>query len=551
MPSLRFRIRTPRGPKPKGKPPFFVLEQDNWNDFGFTTQYHLYYYRDDANGETEEILIGPVKVLRRGQVESDKVQLTKDFRALDEKFCSLGQSLDYYERLSQLGQSLRAEVLEALRDVVYTPSLVSSFRDESGWTTSLVRDQSDKGEKFMLLARSLITGDYTSIASTDNSFSFRVAGWKDEVIFSFNAPTIPRRSWFARPEFGLPEGVAVLVGRNGSGKSTLLARLARVAFGTSTERLESTLKELGALEPGGIGFPRIITVSFSPFDSFMLPGIDPRDRRQVIKDIELGEGRFIFVGLRDIVAESKESRSKGAPQAQPKRHGIDRLGRTKLKSIERLADEFENALRKIESRGRTRLLRDVWNVLFEEPSFGGLLKLLGPDVSIPDAKELFLACSTGHKIVLLTTSSIIASIEPRSLILIDEPETHLHPPLLAVFMHSLRIVLRKYEALAIVATHSPVVVQESLAAHVSVVRREDDQVTVSPVRAETFGESIGRITAEVFGLQSDATDYHRVLDTITDQVEDLENIESMFLDGAMSQQARAYVMSRLSGRRKK
>lgn len=543
MPTLQFKIKKPGGHRPKAEPPFFILEQDNWDDFGFRTLYHLYYCQKDRAGKIDETMIGPVKILRRGQTDADGIKVQEDFDALSDEFYSLGQSLDYYERLNQLGSSLRSKVLKALRDVIHTPKLVDMFRDESGWSISLTRGQKDYGARFMELARSLITGDYTTLASTDVELSFSVEGWNDEVQFHFKAPRVP-----AGPRFQggiLPESIAVLVGRNGSGKSTLLARLARVAFGTPTERLESPLKELGELKPEGIGFPRIITISFSPFDSFRLPGTDPRDRRQVIKDLGRGEGRFIFIGLRDILAEAAASQPKAGVSSRRKGSADDHLDRTQLKPIERLADEFQSALKKINSQDRKTLLEKVWNELFKEPSFGGLNWSDVVGSSIGEAKRFFLSCSTGHKIVLLTTSSMVASIEMRSLVLIDEPETHLHPPLLAAFMRSMRMVLREYEALAIVATHSPVVVQESLADHVRLVRREANTVSISPVRAETFGESIGQITSEVFGLQSDATDFHSVLDTLVERVRNLDEIEDLFMSGAMSQQARAYVMSLL------
>ncbi len=81
-------------------------------------------------------------------------------------------------------------------------------------------------------------------------------------------------------------------------------------------------------------------------------------------------------------------------------------------------------------------------------------------------------------------------------------------------MHALRKILREHEAFAIVATHSPVVVQESLARHVSIVRREGDMNAIVPLTGETFGESIGLISAEVFDLQTDTTDFHNILDRL-------------------------------------
>jgi ABC-type cobalamin/Fe3+-siderophores transport system ATPase subunit len=163
-----------------------------------------------------------------------------------------------------------------------------------------------------------------------------------------------------------------------------------------------------------------------------------------------------------------------------------------------------------------------------------------------DARKLFLTSSTGHKIVLLIITGLLANIEPCSLVLVDEPETHLHPPLLAGLMHALRNILSEHEAFAVVATHSPVVVQESLARHVGVVRREGDMNAIIPLTGETFGESIGLISAEVFGLQTDVTDFHNILDRLVAKYSDLETIEELFLNGAMSNQARAYVMGRLT-----
>jgi ABC-type cobalamin/Fe3+-siderophores transport system ATPase subunit len=164
-------------------------------------------------------------------------------------------------------------------------------------------------------------------------------------------------------------------------------------------------------------------------------------------------------------------------------------------------------------------------------------------------RAAFLTCSSGHKIVLLTALGLLANIERQSLVLFDEPETHLHPPLLAALMHAFRKILHAHQAFAIIATHSAVVVQETLGRHVHVVRREGDITTVKPVRSETFGESIGLIATEVFGLNSESTDYHRILDELLAEVDDPDAIEALFLDESMSHQARAYILSRLAQRK--
>ena len=52
-------------------------------------------------------------------------------------------------------------------------------------------------------------------------------------------------------------------------------------------------------------------------------------------------------------------------------------------------------------------------------------------------------------------------VAERTLVLIDEPETHLHPPLLSAFVRAMSDLLIDRNGVAIIATHSPVVLQET------------------------------------------------------------------------------------------
>ncbi|CAM2192458.1 AAA+ ATPase domain-containing protein [Paraburkholderia kururiensis] len=540
MDELLFKVVPPRSKTVVSTTTCLVLEQDNWNDYSFQTLYHLSYLASEGTDRLEPMLIGSVKILRAGQTKADGIQIAADFSALGEDFCSVGTSLDYYERLRELGDVGR-RVMAALRDVVAEPELVGQFESEPGWSTSLFRDQKDGGSQFRFLATGLVKGDYARAPVDQQRFTFRMVGWQSPLVVD---TTSGESDYFDASK--LPERVNVLVGRNGSGKSTLLARLARVAFGSPSDRLTEPLSGLGALEPDGIGFPRIVTVAFSPFDSFKLPGSDDRNRLQIAKDMSRGVGRFSFIGLRDLVAEIEADRQGpvslqgGEPPSEQ-----DRVGWTSLKSIGKLTEEFVTFRRKIVEGGRERILGVALNKLER-----GLLQrewlTRASDGTDEEARLLFHRCSTGHKITLLVIFGLIASLETNSLVLVDEPETHLHPPLLSALMHALRGILEKYESSAVVATHSPVVVQESMARHVHVVRREGDLTVIAPVSTETFGESIGLITAQVFGMQSNATDFHEVLDALIEKYGDLEKIEALFKDGVMSHQARAYVLTRLA-----
>src|ERR1700733_6589579 len=176
---MAFKIVKPREKIEANSISGFVFEQDYWNDFSFQTQYHLHYVSEGV-----DTYIGVVKILKKGQTRADGVQLNSDFEELTEDFISVGQSLDYYQHLSELGSALRDAALAALRDFIRYPSEASRFRDEDGWGTSLFRDF-DEHSQFIVLARALLNSDYTSMPLTTLKFGFHVAGWSKSLQFDF------------------------------------------------------------------------------------------------------------------------------------------------------------------------------------------------------------------------------------------------------------------------------------------------------------------------------------------------------------------------------
>ena len=87
------------------------------------------------------------------------------------------------------------------------------------------------------------------------------------------------------------------------------------------------------------------------------------------------------------------------------------------------------------------------------------------------AEALFKRMSSGHAIVLLTVTKLVETVEEKTLVLLDEPESHLHPPLLSAFTRALSDLLVNRNGVAIIATHSPVVLQEVPKSCVSILRR--------------------------------------------------------------------------------
>lgn len=514
--------------------------RDEWNDYSFQTQYHLFLATPAFTGQ-----IGTVKILRRGQTASDTLQLdVGDLPPLSEDFVSLGQGLDYYERLATLPEEMRDGILRHLRDALAFPEHAEAFLGEPGWTTSVLRFV--HWESFRRDASVLLDRDYDRVARLGVSLAFSVAGWRDPLGIDFDAPRDP----FGLGGGGmpLPDRVAVLVGRNGSGKSTLLSRLARVLHASQRDRAGEVLHALGTIDPPGIGFTRVINVAYSAFDAFQVPGVDPSEQLQIADETGRGVGRYHYVGLRDISRELTSSQGVGDVDGDAiLPDGPDRLERVIFKTSDQMSREFESIVRSIWAQGRQDLFAEVCSTLASDGSLADLGDNPASSIS-NDPKASFGRWSTGHKIAFHLVASLVARSEPKSIVLIDEPESHLHPPLLAALMHAVRVILRRNDAFAIVATHSPVVVQETLGRHVSIVRRSGDETRIFAPRIQTYGESIGEITNEVFGLSADATDFHSVLGRLVDAGLPYETIEGLFEKG-LSMQARAFVMTKLASRR--
>ncbi|HDR1506241.1 TPA: ATP-binding protein, partial [Pasteurella multocida] len=119
--------------------------------------------------------------------------------------------------------------------------------------------------------------------------------------------------------------------------------------------------------------------------------------------------------------------------------------------------------------------------------------------------------SSGHAFVLLTITQLVAKVEEKTLVLLDEPESHLHPPLLSAFIRTLSELLDNRNAIAIVATHSPVVLQEIPKSCIWKIVRTGIETKAYRLVTETFGENIGILTREVFGLEVEKSGFHKLL----------------------------------------
>lgn len=487
----------------------WVLHHLPVDDEGFRTSWKLSLVAQDA----ALIEIGTLKIIRRGQLAGRTV-IDSSFVSLGPDYGSLGAEPDFYIRLRKVAGPETASVLIALGDLATDPARLARFQEEPGFQASLLRFTPARAA-LEEAAGIVATGAAPVGTETSQTLTFHTSTGGSGFSISFDLESNDE----------LPSRVSVVIGPNGSGKTRLLANLALAAF----EPDAADNGGPGRIE-GGANFSRILTFSYSAFDEFDLPAQSKTERAEFAR---AGSGLgYRYFGLRDLAQQAAGS-----------------AVRTQLKTAGKIRNEFRDACR-IALADAPDILQEIIGKLFQEPSFAATGARVDANKPVSLEKLLytvFRQSSTGHKFVLLMTVQLVAWLRADTLVLIDEPESHLHPPLLAAFLMMLRHMLHEREAHAIIATHSPFVVQETPARYVRIVSRHVNRTSVALPSGETYGEEIGTISREVFRLNSRVGEFTEVLRTLARRYS-LDEVEAQFRNG-LSGQGRALVIAEQARRR--
>lgn len=123
--------------------PSFVLElNDGWNDFGIVSEYVLYYYPNSSYFN----FIGRLKIIHIEDIKTPNV-IPISFTQLDKIFCSLGQEFEYYENIKNIFGDNFKNILWAVQDTSFFPSIQENYENNSNFKTSLIRE--DSAERLM------------------------------------------------------------------------------------------------------------------------------------------------------------------------------------------------------------------------------------------------------------------------------------------------------------------------------------------------------------------------------------------------------------------
>jgi len=523
---MKFKVIPYKDRMPTSGKDIVFLLTDGWDDlFKFNTMYNVIYC--DSSGETRRI--GEVKIGEFGmQTDQRRAAIPIEFEELDERFFSLGQDDSYYQNLNDLGDDFREKFLLALRDVAKDAQLFKRALAEKVTGVSLLRSVSDKS----------VTGQFRRMAQggarlAPFSFSYTPPPW------SKRSAVQPTFKFNVVPESSPPTNVHVLIGRNGVGKTHTVNRMTNALVRPDND--DANFGDFSWHKQDGFGdetetFPSIISVTFSAFDQFEpLPN----------KENKSASIRYQYIGLKHV-----RNGDDGNPRP-PK--SPDDLAADFGKSVHLIVtqaakrERWRHAISLLESDNIFKRA-EVWRLIDEYKSNDLILGSRdAPGELRKSARKLYSNLSSGHKIVLLTITRLIETLEERSLVLLDEPEAHLHPPLLSAFIRALSDLLINRNGVAIIATHSPVILQEVPMTCVWRIRRSGSETAIERPTSETFGENVGALTHAIFGLEVTDSGFHKLLSNSVDEGLDYQGVLDRF-DGQLGNEARAIARSLIATR---
>lgn len=446
------------------QPGDFILHHIDWNDWWtYENLYTLKYVCTDS----KIILIGQVKIGQLDGTEARVPDLPDTFFELDaNRFISLGQDPSYYDALNRLGLTVKEDFLRGMNDIAFNTALLYSYRQRDVVKRSLMRD----------IPFSTVDNQFHRIALggailTPYHFQYYYPQYES------NLQNTPRLDFFVEPESNPPSNIHVLIGRNGVGKTWLIKKMILSLYANDDRGGRFVFADRNSR------FTNVVCLAFSVFDEF---------------PIRLGDDnlKYTYIGV------------KSSFDGQE----ID------------LNEQFAISLIAcMTNRTRYQRWKDTISVLDSDPIFSEVNLVSRVDyiqshrnqysrtTAEDEIKEIFGSLSSGHKIVALTITRLVETVEECTLVLLDEPELHLHPPLLSAFTRALSQLLINRNGVAIITTHSPVILQEVPRSCVWILRRSGTEVAADRPEIETFGENVGTLTSEVFRLEVMDSGFHKML----------------------------------------
>jgi predicted ATPase len=446
--------------------PCFVFTEDKWNDYGYVTNMTLAYFPDKSE---KLIYFENVKILKRGQNKTWN-SLPDKFTQLPSDFCSLGQTENYYRLLKQTFPKSYYSILLALRDAGLFPRILEQFENEEGFKKSLIRD--NHIEQLLRRIRYMISDSNTE--QYKFSYNYKPPYSENRIVINFDF----------EHKGSIRHRVYAIIGKNGAGKTNILSTLAH----------ELSLQNPAYLSPQKPHNSKFFTVSYSVFDRFPIPE----------DNISFN---YVYCGIK---------RRDGNVMSEDEQKDIFLEAARKIAEREMLNDWYLTL--------KNFIAEDLLDPIFGKEEPGAQVFSFKEGEFLARRKQF----SSGESMLFYILTRIVSEIRFDSLILYDEPETHLHPNAISRLINTIFDLVDRFQSFCILATHSPLVIQEIHARDIIILDREADELRVRKMSRDSFGENLSVITDEIFNNR-DVNKYHlELMRKLVDDKRPFEEIIQIF-----------------------
>lgn len=475
----------------------YIWATDNsWNDFRYKTHGTFVVHLDNDQIISGNIL---VSVLNDEQSEhSDFVGLGNRFSAgkqdfeleLPEKafYCLLPSISEYRTIVQDIGSLQASAILKSLNDLVFT----NEYNQTASWfKEAVISDVFQKSfmrnsEPFFAFhnAADIIKGlDFEELdyISSYLRLNFKLDGFNNshELNLKFGSSGL------------IPKRINILIGENGLGKSQALNHFVRAALqqrdyidnliDPSSETKRPMINRLLA-----IGTPGETTNTY-PTDS--------------IKNPKLNYRRLLLTRN----SRSKSSRTIGKSIVQLARldESISQLDRWDIfieaidtaLPLEKVRIPLNDNISKL-ACVPLKKLRTGWNEERRLKIWSSIADNAEPQI---EGENGLYPLSSGQLSFFKFALLACLHIENGSFVLLDEPETHLHPALISDFVTLLDNILERTGSYALIATHSSYFVREVSREQVHIFKKMNgENINIQNPRLKTFGANISDISDFIF-----------------------------------------------------
>ncbi|MFE7223519.1 AAA family ATPase [Nocardioides sp. NPDC057577] len=532
-----------------------VADGGTWNDFSKNFNAHLHFV-----GFEEEYAPLAMKLMFADELRTDtKVQtLLRDrghvnIEILDEIFVSALADLTSYKTIvERIGFGNAFASLRSLHDIVVTrlegvDSPTIGLAETVNFTEGVLRN-ADTWVAVRQGARYLSPILSHDVEDSAQSFEVRasLAGMPGDHVLDADFGV----------DFPLSRRSLVLVGENGVGKTRLFQALIEGLQERQTWDGDAASDDTATFDPKPI-FSRLVVFSSAASDSYpsQLPpwrGVDYRFHRMA-GGPATGADTLAQSFIDCVRMDAADEDLAGMKRVDLLDEVLEPLGVKSHLHVEVKDDPDEEAphLPTPTVHNGSRYL-PFFSISGEQRRLRLQARMISnAEPKVIDASGRVRDLSSGEQALVRFAVQAAGSVRPGSLLLFDEPETHLHPRYVSQFMSMLDRLLGSASSVALIASHSAYVVREVPARRVRIIRTTNpSEVTIEPPGLQTFGASIDTISQFVFGDLALKHRYQSLLDQWMESTLDpsVEAFRQRFQDD-LNAETLSYLAQILSERR--